>query len=85
MPLLLENPSTYLEFAASTLTEAQFLGRGRGPNRLRPAAGREQRPRCLRQRGQDPLAFIDALPLHAVGEIHLAGFARDSDAAGAPC
>jgi uncharacterized protein (UPF0276 family) len=25
------------------------------------------------------LAYLDALPLHAVGEIHLAGFAEDSD------
>jgi uncharacterized protein (UPF0276 family) len=25
------------------------------------------------------LAYLDALPLHAVGEIHLAGFAEDCD------
>jgi uncharacterized protein (UPF0276 family) len=30
------------------------------------------------------MAFIDALPLHAVGEIHLAGFAQDTDAGGSP-
>jgi uncharacterized protein len=35
-------------------------------------------------RGGDALAFIAALPLDAVGEIHLAGFARDRDGAGAP-
>ncbi|MGF6401526.1 uncharacterized protein (UPF0276 family) [Pseudomonas frederiksbergensis] len=29
-----------------------------------------------------PLAYIDALPLHAVGEIHLAGFAEDTDSLG---
>lgn len=34
--------------------------------------------------GRDPLAFIDALPLEAVGEVHLAGFAREVDGAGAP-
>lgn len=28
---------------------------------------------------RDPLTYIDALPLHAVGEIHLAGFAEDTD------
>ena len=33
--------------------------------------------------GRDALAFIDALPLHAVGEIHLAGFAEQRDGAGA--
>lgn len=82
--LLLENPSTYLEFAASAMTEAQFLGEvvtrtGCGllldVNNVHVA--------CV-NRGHEPMAFIDALPLHAVGEIHLAGFARDSDADGAP-
>lgn len=82
--LLLENPSTYLEFAASTMTEAQFLGEvvtrtGCGllldVNNVQVA--------CV-NRGHEPMAFIDALPLHAVGEIHLAGFARDADANGAP-
>jgi uncharacterized protein (UPF0276 family) len=33
---------------------------------------------------RDPQAYIAALPLSAVGEIHLAGFAEDQDAAGAP-
>ena len=31
-----------------------------------------------------PTHIIDALPLEAVGEIHLAGFTRDADALGAP-
>ena len=35
-------------------------------------------------RGADAATFLAALPLQAVGEIHLAGFARDTDAAGAP-
>jgi len=34
--------------------------------------------------GRDALAYLQALPLHAIGEIHLAGFAEDRDAAGAP-
>mgnify|MGYP002138740365 CR=1 FL=1 len=34
--------------------------------------------------GRDPQAFITALPLAATGQIHLAGFARDVDAAGDP-
>lgn len=82
--LLLENPSTYLEFAASTMTEAQFLtevvartgcGLLLDVNNVHVA--------CV-NRSQDPMAFIDGLPLDAVGEIHLAGFARDADADGAP-
>jgi len=31
---------------------------------------------------RDPYAVIDGLPLAATGEIHLAGFAHDTDAAG---
>lgn len=82
--LLLENPSTYLEFAASTLTEAQFLSEVV----VRTGCGllldvNNAHVACV-NRGQDPMAFIDALPLDAVGEIHLAGFAQDTDADGAP-
>lgn len=82
--MLLENPSTYVEFEASTMSETQFL--------------REvlQRTGCgllldvnnlyvsCTNHGRDPLASLGELPLNAVGEIHLAGFARDEDAAGAP-
>ena len=32
--------------------------------------------------GRDPWALIEALPADAIGEIHLAGFAEDRDAAG---
>lgn len=82
--MLLENPSTYVEFAASTLSETQFL--------------REvlQRTGCgllldlnnvhvsCTNHGRDARAYLDELPLHEVGEVHLAGFATDQDAAGAP-
>jgi uncharacterized protein (UPF0276 family) len=77
MRLLLENPSTYLAFDASTLDEAGFL------------AEVVQRTGCgllldltnvhvsCTNRGANARAYLDALPLHVVGEIHLAGCARD--------
>ena len=34
--------------------------------------------------GRDAMAYLRDLPLAEVGEVHLAGFARDEDAAGAP-
>lgn len=81
--LLLENPSTYLAFDASTMAEAQFLsevvartGCGLLLDVNNAYVG------CV-NRGADARKFLHALPLHAVGEIHLAGFARDRDAAGA--
>jgi uncharacterized protein (UPF0276 family) len=82
--MLLENPSTYVEFETSTISETQFL--------------REvlQRTGCgllldvnnvhvsCTNHGRNALAYIRELPLYAVGEVHIAGFARDADASGAP-
>ena len=83
-PMLLENPSTYVEFSASTMDEAQFLteivqrtgcGLLLDVNNAYVSGINHHR---------DPWAGIQALPLHAVGQIHLAGFATDADADGAP-
>lgn len=82
--MLLENPSTYVEFERSTMDEATFL------------AEVVQRTGCgllldvtnahvsCTNHGRDVRAYLDALPLEAVGEIHLAGYAEDTDAAGDP-
>ena len=82
--MLLENPSTYVEFAASTMDEAGFLRevvRRTGCGLLLDV--NNVHVSCVNH-GRDPTAFIDGLPLHAVGQIHLAGFAQDQDADGAP-
>ena len=81
-PMLLENPSTYLQFERSTLDETDFIseivrrtscGLLLDVNNVYVSCINHQRA---------PLAYIDALPLHAVGEIHLAGFAEDTDSLG---
>lgn len=80
--VLLENPSTYLEYDASTMDEAQFLCeivRRTGCALLLDVNNAYV---SAVDHGRDAAAFIDALPLHAVGEVHLAGFAEDRDAAG---
>ncbi|MGE4243644.1 DUF692 domain-containing protein [Ramlibacter sp.] len=82
--MLLENPATYLELEASTLAEAQFLGEVVA----RTGCGllldvNNVHVGCVNRDG-DAHEYLEALPLHAVGEIHLAGFARELDAAGAP-
>ncbi len=82
--LLLENPSTYLEFEASAMSETQFLRelpRRTGCGLLLDV--NNVHVSCINH-GRDTLAYIDELPLHEVGEVHLAGFALDHDAAGAP-
>jgi uncharacterized protein (UPF0276 family) len=78
--LLVENPSAYLRFAHSTITEPAFLAEivartGCGllcdVNNLHVSA---------HNLGFDPAGYLDALPASAVGEIHLAGHsANDAD------
>lgn len=82
--MLLENPATYVEFAASTFSEAEFIGEvvaRTGCGLLLDVSNAYLS--CVNH-GRDPWAYIEALPLAAVGQIHLAGFARDTDAAGDP-
>lgn len=82
--MLLENPATYVEFAASTMSEAEFIGeaiRRTGCGLLLDV--NNAYVSCVNHR-RDPQAYLAALPLAATGEIHLAGFSRELDAAGAP-
>ncbi|MBV4459920.1 DUF692 domain-containing protein [Pseudomonas sp. COR58] len=81
-PMLLENPATYLAFRRSTFDEADFLHeiiRRSGCGLLLDV--NNVYVSCINHR-RDPLAYLEALPLHAVGEIHLAGFAEDADSLG---
>ncbi|AUG06336.1 DUF692 domain-containing protein [Pseudomonas sp. S09G 359] len=81
-PMLLENPSTYLQFQRSTLDETDFIStviRRTGCGLLLDV--NNVYVSCINHQ-RDPLAYIDALPLRAVGEIHLAGFAEDTDSLG---
>ena len=77
--MLLENPATYLAFQRSTLDEADFISeviRRTGCGLLLDV--NNVYVSCINHQ-RDPLAYIDALPLQVVGEIHLAGFAEDTD------
>ncbi|KAE9640620.1 DUF692 domain-containing protein [Pseudomonas sp. PB106] len=81
-PMLLENPATYLGFQRSTYDEPDFIQeviRRSGCGLLLDV--NNVYVSCINHQ-RDPLAYLDALPLHAVGEIHLAGFAEDCDSLG---
>ncbi|MGB5837968.1 MAG: DUF692 domain-containing protein [Albidovulum sp.] len=83
-PMLLVNPSLYLEFAETEMEETEFL------------AELAKRTGCgllldvnnvyvsCTNRQIDPYAYIDRFPHHLVGEIHLGGHDVDADDAGAP-
>ena len=82
--ILIENPSTYVEFTASTMEEIDFLkalvartgcGLLLDVNNVHVSCTNHNRIAS---------DYIDAFPVDAVGEIHLAGFAEDRDGAGAP-
>jgi len=78
-PILLENPSTYLAFRESTMSETDFMRRV------------AQRTGCgllldvnnvfvsAVNHGYSPLQYLSEFPLSVVGEIHLAGHTEQTD------
>ena len=82
--MLLENPSSYLAFTESTMSETDFLHevvRHTGCGLLLDVNNVFVSATNL---GTSPQAYIDAFPLQAVGEIHLGGHDEDADETGAP-
>ncbi len=82
--MLLENPATYVEFTASTWSESAFIRevlRRTGCGLLLDVNNVYV---SSVNHDFDPQAYLQALPLEAVGEIHLAGFAEAQDGAGDP-
>ena len=82
--MLLENPSTYVAFEASTMSEIDFLkdivrrtgcGLLLDVNNIHVSATNQH---------YDAAAYLDAFPVEHVGEIHLAGYAPEADDNGDP-
>jgi uncharacterized protein (UPF0276 family) len=82
--MLLENPSTYVAFEQSTMREIDFLAEivrrtGCGllldVNNIHVSATNQH---------TDAVAYLDAFPVEHVGEIHLAGYAPETDDNGDP-
>jgi uncharacterized protein (UPF0276 family) len=72
-PLILENPSTYVRFAESTMAEPEFL------RRLADRTGcgllldvNNVFVSCFNA-GDDPVAYLEAFPCERVVQMHLAG------------
>ena len=81
-PMLLENPSSYLRFAETTMSECDFLAEvsartGCGllldVNNVFVSATNQQ---------YSAIEYLDDFPIHLVGEIHLGGHEADEDETG---
>ncbi len=82
-PMLLENPSTYVAYARSDWSETDFLteiARQTGCGLLLDV--NNVMVSCVNH-GHDAYAYLDAFPMWAVGEIHLAGYVERQDSLGA--
>jgi uncharacterized protein len=82
--ILLENPATYLAFTETAMAEVAFLdqiARRTGCGLLLDVNNVFV---SSTNQGWDARAYIDAFPLHAVGEIHLGGHDTDADEHGRP-
>jgi uncharacterized protein len=79
MRMLLENPSTYVAFEVSAMSEVQFLRRVVAATGCGLLLDVNNVYVAATNHGFEPMAYIDSFPLGAVEEIHLAGFAEDRD------
>ncbi len=78
-PLLVENPSTYLEFRASGLTEWEFLTELVHRTGCALLLDVNNIHVSAHNHGRDPLDWLDGLPWHAVRQLHLAGPSQGQD------
>jgi uncharacterized protein (UPF0276 family) len=78
-PYLLENPSSYVGFGASTMNEVEFLCelvRRAGCQLLCDVSNVHLSAHNM---GYDAYRYIDGLPAEAIGELHLGGFTPEED------
>ena len=80
-PYVVENPASYVGFATSTLTEAEFLAELVTRTGCELLCDVSNAYLSAANMGYDAYAYIDAFPAHAVAEIHLGGFTREDDEA----
>ena len=82
--ILLENPSSYVHFDASTWHEADFIAEVVARSGCGLLLDVNNVYVTAVNHGLDAKDYIDRLPLHRVGEIHVAGHAEAADGDGVP-
>jgi uncharacterized protein (UPF0276 family) len=81
-PYLVENPSSYVGFRGSTMTEVAFLTALVRQTGCRLLCDVSNIHVSSHNMGYDPLAYIAGLPADAIGELHLGGFEIEPDLTG---
>ncbi len=82
--MLIENPSTYVAFSASSFSEEEFIGELVARTGCGLLLDVSNVVVSCANHGRDPFAYLAGLPLSQVGEMHLGGYARETDSLGAP-
>jgi len=82
--MLLENPSTYVLFSESTMSETDFIGQIAKRTGCGLLLDVNNVMVCATNHGFAATDYLDVFPLSHVGEIHLAGFAETEDDSGHP-
>lgn len=82
--MLLENPSSYLAFDTSDMSETDFLRELATQTGCGLLLDVNNVFVSATNLGTSPQAYIDDFPLDKVGEIHLGGYDEDEDDAGRP-
>jgi uncharacterized protein (UPF0276 family) len=77
--LLIENPTSYLRFRHSTIAEEEFLTETARRTGCGILCDVNNIYVSAKNFGFDSIAYLDALPAAAIGEIHLAGYHAPED------
>jgi len=78
-PYLLENPSSYVGFGSSMMTEPEFLSALVARTGCRLLCDVSNVYLSAHNMGFDAHAYIDALPVDAIAELHLGGFEAEDE------
>ncbi len=78
-PYIIENPSSYLGFRTSTMTEAEFLSELVSRTGCRLLCDVSNVYLSAHNMGYDAREYIDSMPADAIEEFHLGGFTPEED------
>ena len=78
-PILIENPSTYLVFESAEMSEVDFITEMQARTDCGLILDVNNVYISAANQNTDSYTYLKSFPVHAVREIHLAGYAEDQD------